>query len=140
MQFTVNNECGQILSRFRSLTQPPNYFAPVNHTVVHHILTKGQLPFARPRRLDAVRHKAAQTEFEHMLDLGICQPSASPTCSPLHMVKKKNNQDWRPCGDFRRLNTVTVLDRYPIPHIQDFSMNIYGRKVFPKSRTFSKPR
>ena len=36
----------------------------------------------------------------------------------------------RPCGDFRALNSVTVPDRYPVPHLQDFTAALQGATIF----------
>lgn len=47
------------------------------------------------------------------------------------MEEKKNNQ-WRPCSDYRRLNAITVPDRYPVPRLQDFTFNLQGKKIFSK--------
>jgi hypothetical protein len=47
------------------------------------------------------------------------------------MVPKADGS-FRPCGDYRCLNTVTEDDRYPLPSIQDFTANLAGCTVFSK--------
>ncbi len=95
------------------------------HGVQHTVETKGRPLFAKSRRLDPDKLRTAEKEFRALEKAGIIRRSNSGWSSPLHMVPKADGS-FRPCGDYRRLNTVTEDDRYPLPSIQDFTANLAG--------------
>jgi cleavage and polyadenylation specificity factor subunit 1 len=101
------------------------------HGVEHTIETKGRPLFAKSRRLDPDKLRIAEKEFRALEKMCIVRRSNSGWSSPLHMVPKPDGS-FRPCGDYRRLNTVTEDDRYPLPSILDFSSNLAGCTVFSK--------
>ena len=111
-----NNEFDQVITDFPELLIPR--FKPTDankHGVEHHIVTTGAPLHACACRLDTDKLNAAKAEFTKMELLGIIRRSSFPWASPLHTAKKPRG-GWRPCGDFRRLNNVTIDDRYPPPH------------------------
>ena len=121
-----------LLRQFHDISRPRYDASTIKHSVTQHIRTTGPSVFYRPRRLAPDRLKIAKSEFYHMLQLGIIRASDSSWSSPPHMVPRPTPCDWHPCGDYHALNKVTIPDRYPIPHIQEFSSSLHGKSIFAK--------
>jgi hypothetical protein len=121
----------KLLKEFPSLLRPSAAPPKLLHGVVHHIDTGSAAPvFTRPRRLDPEKHRIAE-EFLALEKAGIIRRSNSPWASPLHLVPKKDGS-WPPCGNYRRLNAVTIPDRYPLPNMQSLNDRMAGCTVFSK--------
>ena len=79
--------------------------------------------------LAAEKFEAASKELNRMLEIGVVEPSNSKYGSPLHLVRKKDD-DWRFCIDYRKLNEKTIRDEYPLPRMDDLMHIVAGRKWF----------
>ena len=120
----------ELLSKFPSITRT-KLTPEVKHNVKHSIrLTdENETVFAHPTRLDPIKLKAVKDELNKMLESGIIQTSSSSFASRIVVVPKANGQ-LRLCGDYRMLNRITIPDRYPIKHIEDFSQSLRNTKIF----------
>ena len=98
---------------------------------MHHIETSCRPTPAKARRLAPERYKLAKAEFESLMRASVLWPSSSNCSSALHIVDKKNGEI-RPCGDYRALNALTKLDRYPVPNIQEFTSQLAGSTIFSR--------
>lgn len=65
------------------------------------------------------------------LSKGFIGPSAAPFASPILMVRKPGG-GLRFCVDYRRLNSVTRKDRYPLPLVDELMERLGNAKIFTK--------
>ena len=87
-------------------------------------MTSGPPIAQRAYRAPFSKRQVIDQEIELMLHDGIIRPNSSPWSSPVLLVPK-NYESTRFCVDYRRLNSVTRKDRYPLPVIQEI-FNIVG--------------
>lgn len=97
----------------------------------HRIITdESSRPVRRsPYRVSPRERDAIKAQVDEMLREDIIQPSQSPWASPVVLVKKKDGT-LRFCVDYRRLNSVTKKDVYPLPRIDDALDRLCGAKYF----------
>ncbi|GFT80931.1 transposon Tf2-9 polyprotein [Trichonephila clavipes] len=129
-----------VLREFPEIVKLPSFSQEVKHNIKHFIETSGPPVFAKARRLAPDRLKIAKSEFQHMLNLGHVRPSKSNYASPLHIVPKKDSNDWRPVGDYRALNAQTKKDKYSIPNILDFTSELHGKNTLCRKKIYAPRR
>jgi hypothetical protein len=78
-----------------------------------------------------------QKQLDEFLDenlrTGRIRPSKSPMASPFFFIKKKDGT-LRPIQDYRKLNDMTVKNRYPLPLIQELVDKLTQAQYFTKLR------
>ncbi|SJK98252.1 uncharacterized protein ARMOST_01513 [Armillaria ostoyae] len=69
--------------------------------------------------------------LDENLESGRITESKSPFASPFFFVKKKDGS-LRPIQDYRKLNEMTIKNRYPLPLISELIDKLQGAKYFTK--------
>ncbi|KAK2427684.1 putative mitochondrial protein [Trifolium repens] len=84
-----------------------------------------------PYRMSSTELSELKKQLEELLEKKFIRPSVSPWGAPVLLVKKKDGS-MRLCIDYRRLNQVTVKNKYPFPRIDDLMDQLVGAYVFSK--------
>ena len=116
-----------------TLTQYTDVFQPdLGETdVIMHRINTGTSPSIRqhPRRFPYAYREETRKQITEMLEQGVITPSHSPWASPIVLVHKKDGS-FRFCIDYRRLNSVTIRDAYPLPTVDDLLEALNGSTIF----------
>ena len=114
----------------------PNLFATENSElgstglIKHSIDTQGKGPIRlRPYRTGKKQKEELERQIKEMMATNVIQHSTSPWAAPVILVEKKNGE-LRFCIDYRKLNSLTKKDSYPLPRIDSTLDRLYGKKFF----------
>jgi hypothetical protein len=121
-----------VIRDFTDLFQAPNELPPqrsFDHAVP---LLPDTIPInCRPYRYAPRQKDEIEKQITKMLKSDPIVPSHSPFASPVLLVKKKDGH-WRFCVDYRKLNVVTVKNKFLMPIIDEFLNEISGAAFFTK--------
>ena len=68
-----------------------------------------------------------------MAETGVIRPSKSPYASPVVVVTKKDGS-LRLCVDYRKLNSYSTQDAFPLPRIEEALESLGQAKYFSTHR------
>ena len=84
-----------------------------------------------PYRMASLKLKELKLQLQELLEKGFIQPRVSPWGAPVLFVKKKDGT-LRLCIDYRKLNKLTVKNKYLLPRIDDLFDQLKGASIFSK--------
>ena len=91
-----------------------------------------ELPWGSIYALSEKELEVLRTYLADMLTRGKIRASKSSAGAPILFVPKKEGRGLRLCVDYRVLNKVTILNRYPHPLMNELQDRVRGAKIFTK--------
>lgn len=122
----------QVLLEFQDVFEDPKVLPP-SRIHDHHIpLLPNAAPVnSRPYRYSPLHKDEIEKQVKELLQAGLIVHSSSPFASPVLLVQKKDGS-WRFCVDYRKLNAITVKNRFPMPVIDEILDELAGTQYFTK--------
>ncbi len=100
----------------------------INTSIKHRIITDDVQPLrSHPYRNTVHEEDIIRKEIVQLLKDGIIRLSQSPWAAPIVLARKKDGT-YRFCIDYRKLNSVTKRDNYPLPRIDVLLRRLAGKR------------
>lgn len=117
----------EIISEFKSIAATKDTLGCT--TLEEHVIDTGDhAPIKQKYYPIPFHHRDyVRQEIDNMIKLGIIEKSSSPWNSPILLVNKSNGE-LRMCLDSRKLNSITKVDTYPMPRVQEILDSLNNAK------------
>jgi len=131
---STKNELLGVIKKYNKAFYKEGDDLTFTHQIKHKINTVNEIPiYSKLYRYPEVHRREVHEQIDEMLKQGIIRCSDSPYSAPIWVVPKKQDtsgkQKWRIVVDYRKLNNVTIDDKYPIPNIDDI-LDKLGRAMY----------
>jgi hypothetical protein len=125
---TVDPSIQAILLEFEDVFAKPTGLPP--HCQYDHAIALepgAQPPNVRPYRYSPLQKDEIERQVADMLKSGVIVHNMSPYAAPV-----QKDGSWRFCIDFRRLNMITVKNKFPLPIVDELLDELAGAAFFSK--------
>lgn len=130
LEGSQRQQIDELINRYSRLFADRLDFGQIQ-SVEHEINLKPEArPFtSAPYERSPGDRKLITAQVQEMLKVGVIRPSKSQFASPVFLVKKRNGED-RFVIDYRKINSMTLDDRYPLPRISTVLDTLSGSTFF----------
>lgn len=126
----VKQQCAALIWEFRDCVSFSIKDLGKTDATMLNIRCTSEIPVNyRPYRLSESEKQVTREIVRELLINNIIRESNSPYASPILLVKKKNNE-YRLCIDYRKLNAITIKDKYSMPLIEEQIDKLGGNRYF----------
>jgi len=121
----------QLLSEYKDEFSCSDHDMGLTKAVCHEIPLAGVTrPISQPtHRLGLDKEKEVSRQVQDLSNRDLIEPTHNTWSSPVVLVWKDDGS-WRFCVDYRRLNSMTIQDAYPLPRIDESIDALAGSKFF----------
>ena len=132
-EFSTENraQLEHIIEKYAHVFAKDDMDIGITTRILHEIDTGENRPIRQhPRRIPyGEAREEATKQVKELSEAGLIRPSNSPWAQPIVMVRKKDNS-WRMCVDYRRVNSITRKDSFPLPRIDEALDALAGSKYY----------